>query len=357
MGRHQGSMPTPILRSRCVGLMAAALSLLSLSIGWGEGHSGASGGAFESGLELLSASPSSGIVGDAGAVFDGASMDSLLSHPGPQTPITSSRSTGGAIRPWAEAGDPWTLQVLPDGLIYRSYLAGAKEPRFASQWVHERDLGWIWDIALGGRVGLLRYGTEDRIFPDGWQIDLEGAGLPRLDLEDQCDLISADFRFGVPITYGRGPFRVKFGYYHISSHLGDEYMLSHPNVPRINYARDALVLGNSYYPTEDLRLYAEAAWAFSTGEKTEPWEFQFGIDYSPMASGSLRGSPFVALNTHLREEVNFGGNLVVQTGWQWRGQTGHLFRMGMHYFAGKSDQFEFYNQHEDKLGLGLWYDY
>ena len=56
--------------------------------------------------------------------------------------------------------DAWTWQTLPDGLIYHSYLAGPKEPRFASQWVHNPHEGWLWDIALGGRVGILRYGTR-----------------------------------------------------------------------------------------------------------------------------------------------------------------------------------------------------
>ncbi len=46
--------------------------------------------------------------------------------------------------------DPWSFRLLPDGLIYRSYLAGGKEPRFASQWVYERDQGWLWDLTAGG---------------------------------------------------------------------------------------------------------------------------------------------------------------------------------------------------------------
>lgn len=241
--------------------------------------------------------------------------------------------------------------------MYPSYLAGIKEPRFASQWVHERNLGWIWDIALGGRVGILRYGTDKALRPDGWQLDIEGAGMPRLDLERDRDLVAADFRFGVPLTYGLGRFRTKFGYYHLSSHLGDEYLVRHPDAQRINYSRDVLVWGNSWYLTDALRLYAEAGWAFFSDGGSEPWEFQFGIDYSPAHPSGLLGSPFFALNAHLREEVRFGGNTVVQAGWQWRGASSHLFRVGMHYFAGKSDQFEFFNQYEEKLGVGLWYDY
>lgn len=265
------------------------------------------------------------------------------------------------------AGDPvqhdyhrrqWCWQLLPEGLIYRSYLAGVREPRFASGWMHERDLGWIWDIALGGRMGILRYGTHDSRLPQGWQLDIEGASMPRLDLEHGRELMAADFRVGVPLTYGRGWLQTKLAYYHLSSHLGDEFMIRNPTASRINFSRDVLLWGNSFYLSDDLRLYAEAGWAFCSDGGSKPWEFQFGVDYSPAEPSGVYGAPFFAINGHLREEVDFGGNMVVQTGWQWRGGgAGHLFRVGMQYFAGMSEQFEFFNRYEEKLGLAVWYDY
>ncbi|MEA1952523.1 MAG: hypothetical protein U9N87_14175, partial [Planctomycetota bacterium] len=91
--------------------------------------------------------------------------------------------------------EPWTWQVLPQGLLYHSFLANNREPRFGFWWVHEKDLGWLWDVALGGRMGLLRYGTTDALRPEGWELDIEGAAFPRLWLDDQRDMISSDFRF------------------------------------------------------------------------------------------------------------------------------------------------------------------
>lgn len=269
-------------------------------------------------------------------------------------PVSTEASLPGETA-WME--EPWSWQVLPEGLIYRSYLAGAKEPRFASACVHDRNLGWIWDVTLGGRVGLIRYGNRSAFDPEGWQLDFEGAALPRLDICRDREVVSTDYRVSFPLTYGRGPFRGKFAYYHLCSHLADEYMLSHPDAVRLNYVRDSLVLGGSYYWADDLRLYAEAAWAFSTDGGADPWEFQFGIDYSPRQPTGLGGAPFVAVNGHLRQEVDYGGNLVVQTGWQWRGPSAHLFRAGMQYYVGKSDQFEFYDSYEEKLGLAFWYDF
>jgi hypothetical protein len=257
----------------------------------------------------------------------------------------------------SDANYEW--QLLPTGLMYPSYLAGNREPRMGTQLVHERNHGWIWDATVGGRVGLLRYGTTDDLHPQGWQLDVEGAAFPRLDLQHEEDLISADFRAGLISTERHGAFESKFGYYHLSSHLGDEYMIQHPgsSAARINYSRDCLIMGSAVYPSPDLRFYTEVGWAFHEDGGASPWELQFGVDYSSTEPTSILGSPFFAINAHLRQENDFGGNMTVQTGWQWRGRTGHLLRTGMQYFNGMSDQAQFYRSFEEQIGFGLWYDF
>lgn len=255
------------------------------------------------------------------------------------------------------AYDGWTWQVLPDGLLYPAYLAGGRESRFASQWVHEKDKNGLWDIALGGRTGILRFGADTPRGPEGWQVDIEGAAFPRLTLDDRRELVSADFRFGIPLTYRQGVFEGKFGYYHISSHMGDEWMVRNNSLYRINYTRDALVLGLAARPHEDLRIYGEAGWAFYTRGGSEPWEFQWGIDYSPARPSHRIPQPFFAVNGRIREEVDFGGNLTAQAGLQWRGHFGQLFRTGLYYFHGKTDQYEFFREHEEHIGFGVWYDF
>jgi hypothetical protein len=288
---------------------------------------------------------------------DPAYVDQLLANRphGDQGYPGSPRVAFGRTAPMSP--EVWTTQVLPDGLLYRSYLAGVKEPRIASQWVYERGQGWIWDIALGGRVGILRYGSQGPIHPQGWQLDIEGAGLPRLDFADDTELTACDYRFGVPLTYARENHQTKFGYYHLSSHLGDEYMLRYQDFERINYSRDALVLGHSIYLTEDVRVYGEVAVAFAKCDGAEPVELQFGAEYAPGLPTGPRPAPFFAVNGHLRQDVDFGGNVTVQSGLAWRGVSGHLFRVGMHCYVGMSDQYEFYDQYESKVGMGIWYDY
>ena len=248
---------------------------------------------------------------------------------------------------------------MPDNIIYPSYLAGVKEPRLGSTCNYDKNYGWTWDSVLGARWGLLRYGTAGGSpRPDGWELDAEGAAFPRLNLEDDEHLVSCDFRFGVPLTFGCGPFQTKLAYYHSCSHLGDQYMLSNPDAVRTDYSRDAIVWGISYYLTQDVRAYVEASWGFHIWGAAQPWEFQFGIEYSPTESAdSLRSSPLVALNADLRQDVDYGGNFVVQAGWQWRSASNHRFRTGVQYFTGESEQFQFLNRYEEKIGFGIWFDY
>lgn len=257
--------------------------------------------------------------------------------------------------PGAESWDWW---ILPEGLLYKSYIAGEKEPRFSTAFLAEKGGDVLWDTVLGGRVGVVRYGTERGIQPEGVQLDLEGGAFVRLLPEDERDVNAVDFRFGVPLTYREGPFQAKFGYYHISSHLGDEFLLKNPGIDRINYVRDALVLGIGYFPIDSVRLYAETSWAFFTGRESAPWDFQTGLEWSETYPTGIHGAPFFAMNIHLREETDWSGSLNILAGWQWRGfVSDHVFRAALQYYTGKNNQYSFTQDNQQLIGLGIRYDY
>ena len=253
----------------------------------------------------------------------------------------------------------WTWQFLPDGLIYRSYQAGVREPRLAIVAFREKDGRNLWDGTLGGRVGVLRYGTCDELYPQGWQLDVEAAAIVRLTLDEIRDFETADYRVGVPLTYGIDNWQFKLAVYHLSSHLGDEYAIANPGSldDRINYVRDALVVGASYYPHPVMRLYSEAGYSVNVDGGAEPWEFQFGTELSRPGPTGPHGTPFLAVNAHLREEHNFGGDLSTQAGWLWRGNEGQVMRAGVHYYNGKSSQYQTFDDSEQQIGFGMWYDY
>jgi len=277
----------------------------------------------------------------------------------------SSRSNGYPPLVLEPPSTTWNWQLFPDGKMYPAYLAGANESRLGSVWNKDDDLGWIWDITLGGQMPLLRYGTRNSALPEGFQLDLEGSVHLRLDIDRARDMDASDYHFGIPISFATKQWQFKTGYYHVSSHLGDERILRLQQEERpfpygrTNYVREAWIFGVAFRPHQDVRLYAEADLAFWLGEDTKPWQFQFGAEYSPIApGGGWGGRPFAAIHTRLVQERNYDGNLCVQCGWQWRGPRNQVLRIGLQYFTGISEQYEYlYTKRENKLGLGLWLDF
>jgi Protein of unknown function (DUF1207) len=252
----------------------------------------------------------------------------------------------------------FTWQVLPAGLLYRSYMAGVKEARLGTVALRQSGGDTFQESTLGARVGIVRYGTPTAIRPEGWELDVEGAAFLRQNWDENLDVEAVDFRYGVPLTWRRGPWAAKFAFYHLSSHAGDEFLIRNPGFQRINYLRDVLLLGVSYNVTPDWRVYGEVGYAVHTDAGAEPWELQFGAEYSPIVRNGIKGSPFFAVNGYLRQDFDFGGSLNVMFGWQWRSDVSdHVFRIGGQYYNGKSLQFEFFNRNEQLFGGGVWYDF
>jgi hypothetical protein len=268
-------------------------------------------------------------------------------------------SQGGDVYGGCDGEYGW--HVLPEQLIYRSYLASTTAPRMGAVFNLDEREEWKWDLTIGGRIGVLRYGTCDCDceMPQGWQLDVSAAAFPRLTpVANTIDLEATDYRFGIPLSYGHGRQQWKLAYFHLSSHMGDEFAIRYGALGRrINYSRDAVVLGYSTMPTDDFRVYGEVSAAFKS-DISETWHFQFGCEYSQLQRSGPRGSPFFAFNTQLREENNYGGRVTMQGGWQWTSATlGRRCRIGLQYYNGNHEKYQFLHSSEQKIGFGIWYDF
>jgi hypothetical protein len=290
-------------------------------------------------------------------------------EPGTFLPDAGGAPPPGYPDPFADlwALRPWSWHLLPNNVIYTSYLAGPKEPRLASVWYDDTgpdpfdpgiQNGWMWDMTAGARVSILRYGSDPVLHPQGFEVQVEGAAFVRLDPGDEIDLRSSDYRFGIPLVFGIGRWQTKLGYYHMSAHLGDESLLKHLDFTRVNYLRDAIVWGNSYYVFDWMRVYGEMGYSFNNDGGSEPWEFQFGTELVQARPTGIHGAPFLAVNGMSRQELDWGGNVCVQTGWAWRGwRSARLLRIGFEYLYGADPQYEFVFDDQNRYGVGVWYDF
>jgi hypothetical protein len=251
-------------------------------------------------------------------------------------------------------------QVLPRGLLYRSYLAGYKESRM--QWISMYDMKnkeRIWEATLGGRAGLLRKGSTDSVNPEGFQLDLEGAVFARVLPDEYSSMLAAsDYRVGILGTWRSGRTAYKTGYYHISSHVGDEFLIANPTFRRRNYVRDSLITGITYDLTVNTQVYGEVGLAAGHQGGADWLEFQYGVQYAPPASGGLKGAPFAAVNSQTRQDFDWITGINCVAGWGWQGVASRQrLRLGLQYYTGPSQQYIFLNRQENLLGGGIWFDF
>jgi hypothetical protein len=71
------------------------------------------------------------------------------------------------------------------------------------------------------------------------------------------DLQNADYYVGIPLTYVYNCWSFRLRLYHISTHLGDEFLVleNHPGLTRLNPSYEALDFFTSYMLTKNIRLY------------------------------------------------------------------------------------------------------
>ena len=283
--------------------------------------------------------------------------DNSLTFPDRESNDSEIPTLEASVAPQWHQQPSWNRFRFPEGLLYRSNLAGPKEPRNSLVTTSDRDGNIYSDATLGGRVGFLRYGTPGAVGAEGWQWDFEGAVVSRLNHNEEEDLDAADYRFGTLLTCAFGKWSHKFGYSHWSSHVGDELLVRTRSLERINYVTESLVFGSAYQYNEPIRLYGEMAVGVKTSGGAKPVQFQVGAEYASRIY-NRRGIPFAATNIDALQSLNFEPNITIQTGWLWNAhQSGRRMRLGLQLYNGRSNQYSFFTRREQSYGVGLWYDY
>ena len=244
------------------------------------------------------------------------------------------------------------LELLPRDDLYAPYLAAPKEPRIGDVKFYAPEQGWLWDVTLGGRAGLVRAALTGVIL----QLDVEGAAFVRLDLDDDRDLIASEFKYGAHLFALVSGISFRLGYYHLSAHLGDEAERHFPGRRPNGYSRDTIVAGVAVQ-VDALRSYLQIGFAPVVNGPAEPWEIEIGAEFLP-ACRKWWGNAFAAMHAHLRQENDFGGVVTLEAGWRWQSaEFGSILRIGLHGSLGRSPQYQFYDLAERQIGLAGGLDF
>ncbi len=178
-------------------------------------------------------------------------------------------------------------------------------------------------------------------------------------------LFNTDFYVGIPLVYALNKWAWRLRLYHISSHLGDEFLVNHPGFNRKNPSFEALDLFFQYQAYEQLRFYAGAGLILHS-DGTFPMRHSY-IEYgfearflgSKIYYHNLFGTFF--LSTYFRNwqlnNFNIDGTYLFGYEWSKLQGVGRKIRIFGEYHHGFSPDGQFMNKRSNYWSIKLAYGF
>jgi hypothetical protein len=271
-------------------------------------------------------------------------------------------TTVGGLAP-APAAAQGESRWFPDVEPFPSLIANPRGVQVRASFVYAERPGVGYagrnieaEVAIGHTLSLLR--LDNGSSPDkAITVGLEMGIFSRFFMEkQQKGLINSDFRIGLPVAFRSGAWEARLTIRHISSHLGDDYLLSF---------FDETVAGGFGQTSKDgfegilarrvgdsLRLYLGGDLNFHTNERMSRAGVRLGGEWEPGHPGEGDGSwPFFAGDVEygsFSEEL--AATLVGGMGFRVNGQR---FRLEARARFGTTPLGHFRESDETYYGLGF----
>lgn len=249
----------------------------------------------------------------------------------------------------------WEVEIFPDRSIYAPYLADPRQSKTGTKLqfpVRHADESHIKiENTLGTYKPLAHWGDPSKPDEEG-ELYLEAAAFSRFDTEEVWDMDAVDYRFGFPFAYRYREMTAKLHIYHVTSHLGDEY-ISRTGAKRSSYHLEEAALGISWQVDHWFRVYGEIGIGVYVGEDTGSGRAQVGAEWVGPA-WKHRLSPFAAVDLQTRNEIDWDVNGTFMAGLTARSKSGAGgYRFALEYYRGHDQQTQFKENREHYLALGI----
>lgn len=225
-------------------------------------------------------------------------------------------------------------------------------------------------VSLGDDFPLFRWRN---VFP--WHGDLQigiEAGVfavfnywnvPHKKGSEWCELVNTDYFVGIPLTYAfdRWSFRTRI--YHISSHLGDEYLANRPKElhKRKNPSMEAIDFFTSYQFSPHLRGYFGPGVVFHSDPtfRIKPLYVEYGMELRLLGKKlyyhRLYGTPFFAVHLENWQQRHWNLDGTYKLGYEISKMQGigRKMRIYVDYHHGYSYEGQFFNEHTEYGEIGF----
>ncbi len=249
--------------------------------------------------------------------------DAITSTPDRNPVIKDSKSETGEVREDPDAGwfpgsrlfpssiaDPRRV-AFSGGLRYHDDAFNRFRTRFGSD-SHVLGSDRLFGaVSLGSRLPLYRWD----VVKGHLQFDIEGCvwalfafKKPSGWLGEGSTLLNADYYMAFITSYSYNSLALQLRFWHMSSHLGDEFLLLYPEIWRKNVSNEGIDIFASYAIIRQVRLYAGIGCVYHSFKyaKFDPFYLEYGAEFRPFdvvrIAKTLDFQPFIA--AHLKNWQN-----------------------------------------------------
>jgi hypothetical protein len=258
----------------------------------------------------------------------------------------------GFAMPQAHADDYGFLDLRHQA--FRPLLADPRELQLSLRAILPVSHKVFGEVAAGTYFSLFTAKLNDSDVFFQWSM---GGGIwSRFDLvSTQKDLQVTDYNASMPLDLRAGRWSTRILPFHLSSHLGDDY-IKRTGILGEKYSFDAVKILQAYEPSANWRVYAGYQYTIRW-EHTELGRsmLQSGFEWTSRAWAKGSAQTYFATDLQNWERVRWNPMLHTQLGLHFRHdpEKTQEFSPYIEFAAGHREQGQFYNQEETHWGIGI----
>ncbi|MDB6097099.1 MAG: hypothetical protein JWM09_1377 [Francisellaceae bacterium] len=252
---------------------------------------------------------------------------------------------------------------MPHDSLFHSLLADPKWPRFTLAYQYHtknRVTRHAFAPNFGASFPVYRntLAIDDNTLE--WEFGIQGGLFAIMDIgEKPSSLINADYYISLPISFRKDAWSALVRIYHLSSHLGDEFMLTPQgkDTTRINLSYEGIEGILSYNFNKGFRVYGGLGYiVHKDPHYIKPLKFQLGSEYrypNALFNGKLR--PVMGLDLKVEELNKWYPGISYKIGMQLENSTfiSSEIQIMLEFYSGKSIHGQFFNDKIRYMGLGI----
>ena len=253
-----------------------------------------------------------------------------------------------------ESREKWL--VFPRDELFEPLVADMRWPRFSAEYQ------WRLGTDEFDRVGAVSFGET---FSFGrspqydwgeWEFGLQAMVDAIFDMtSDSFDLSNEDYFVGLTASVLAKGITTQLRVYHLSSHLGDEYLIENGG-PRNSVSFEVIDLLASYEFAPWGRVVAGMGVLVNSTPSYDPVTTQLNVELtSPKTFVSGYVTPIFGVDLQLRQENDWIPEVNVLSGLRVAAPGDNVRRVEVvaHYYHGRSPDGQFFEQTIDIIGLGI----